>query len=348
MQSFPKATQDLSFIQLNKELQIEDLILPKGMALPLLTESLEEKIQKNELDFGTKELTTGILFLYGADPNFPHRDLYRQMIQQVQPVYGLIYSNLETMPFKSLLMSLGLLNLQLQEKGIYLLAAEACNELIKQGEDYTSLALELLEKEDPSWGVSYHKGYLYYQKEDYSKALEAWKSMLQQNPPEEITAEILSHMALAEKKKDYLLGRELLFKERHEEARQMLKSLLPDFPHWYELHFYYGLSLRFLQEYREALSTFYGLLHQRRDDLHLYNELAICHLFLGEADKAKRLLEEGLKLADHPDLRLNLAISLYELGEKHEALEQLERAQGLAPDDELIQAWKEQMRKDDE
>lgn len=346
MQSFPQATADLSFLELNKELMLEDLCLPKGTALPLFTDVLEEKISDGDLDLGTRELVSGILYLYGADPDFRDKELYKSVIEHVQPVYGLLLEILKESPYRALVMSRGLISLDLVEDGVYLLAAEACNELVKKGENYSPLAIELLKLEKPSWAVSYHQGYHYYHLEDYEHALFSWKRLLEQDAPEEIVSEVLSRLPLAERKKDYELGKQLLFKERYEEARQIFKSLLPEFPHWYELHFYYGLSLRFLEEYREALSTFYGLLQKHREDIHLYNELAICHLFVGEADKAKILLEEGLKLAPHPDLHLNLAISLYELGDRIEALEEIEKAQLLAPDDELIQSWKTHMRKD--
>ncbi len=348
MQSFPKATADLSFLELNKELSLEDLVLPQGTALPLFTEVLEEKISQGDLDLGTKELASGILYLYGADPDFKDKELYREIIGRVQPVYGLLLDTLKESPFRALVMTRGLISLGLEEEGMYLLAAEACNELVKEGQNYSELALAFLEKEDPSWGVSYHQGYHFFHLERYAEALEAWKRLLEQDAPEEIQTEVLTRIPLAERRQDYLRGKELLFKERFEEARQVFKSLLPDFPHWYELHFYYGLSLRFLEEYKEALSTFYSLLQHHREDIHLYNELAICHLFVGEAAEAKILLEEGLKLAEHPDLHLNLAIALFELKDQLGAFEEIKRAEQLAPDDELIQTWKEHMRKDRE
>ncbi|HZK10543.1 MAG TPA: tetratricopeptide repeat protein [Clostridia bacterium] len=342
---FKNVLEDLSFLQLRRDLRFGDLFLPKGLHLPLYTKQLEEKIKEGEMDFGTEEILEGILSLYGADKDFKDKELYQPFIKKLQPLLPYLYEK-RTNPKKALLMALGLIHLDLEEKGLYLFAAERCNDLIKEGLDCSELAMELLEKEKPSWPVGYHKGFLYYNKERYHKALEAWGEILDKELPTEIRDEVFSMMALADKKKEYLGGRELLFKERFEEARQVFKSLLADFPNWYELHFYYGLSLRLLEQNREALTVFYGLLQTKRDDIHLYNELAICHLFLQEAEEARVLLEEGLKLEESSDLRLNLAISLFELGSKKEALEEIQKAKKLAPEDELIDHWLEHMRKE--
>lgn len=340
-----KTLEDLSFLQLRKDLQVGDILLPQGLNIPLYTKDLEEKIKKGDLDFGTREILEGILSLYGADKDFKDRDIYRPFVKKLQPLVPYLYEIRDNTQ-KALIMALGLIHLELEEEGLYLFAAERCNDLIKEGFDYSDLALELLQKEKPSWPVGYHQGYLYYNKEDYQEALDAWRGILDEDLPLEIRDEVFSIMVLAEKKKEYLVARELLFKERYEEAMQVFKSLLIDFPHWYELHFYYGLSLRFLEHYSEALGVFYGLLHTKRDDIHLYNELAICHLFQQEAEEARLLLLEGLKLEDHADLRLNLAISLFELGDKKGALKEIDRAKELAPDDDLISQWQEHMRKD--
>ncbi|NLY37318.1 MAG: tetratricopeptide repeat protein [Tissierellia bacterium] len=340
MTLFNKTLEDLSFLELRRELKLGDIILPKGLNLPLYTTVLEKKIKRGELDFGTEEILEGILSLYGADKDFKDKDIYRPFVKTLQPLLGYLYERRDN-PLKSLIMALGLIHLDLEEEGLFLFAAERCNDLIKEGYDYSDLALELLDKEKPSWPVGYHRGYLYYNKERYEEALRSWRGILDEELPTEIRDEVFSMMVLAEKKKEYLLGRELLFKERYEEARQVFKSLLIDFPHWYDLHFYYGLSLRFLEHHSEALGVFYGLLHTKRDDIHLYNELALCHLFLQEAEEARVQLIEGLKLADHPDLRLNLAISLFELGDKKAALTEINRAKGLAPEDELIDQWQD-------
>lgn len=344
MTPFKKILEELSFIQLRRGITAGGVALPKGLHLPLYTKRLEEKVKQGDLDFETREILEGVLSLYGADKDFRDKEIFIPLVQCLQPLLPFLYEYREE-PLKALVMALGLIHLGLEEKGVYLFAAERCNDLIKEGFDYSDLALELLSKESPSWAVSYHRGFLYYNKECYEEALEAWNSLLDEDFSVELRDEVYTMIALAEKKKEYLKGRELLFKERYEEARQIFKSLLIDFPHWYELHFYYGLSLRFLEEYSEALSVFLGLWHSKKDDIHLYNELAICYLFMQQPQEAQRFLQEGLALADHPDLRLNLAISFFEMGDKNAALEQIQCARSLAPEDSLILQWLQYMER---
>ncbi len=341
MKAFNSILGELSFLELRKDLAFDGFVLPQGLNIPIYTDRLEEKIKGGELDFSTKEVLEGVLSLYGADGDFRDKGFFKDFVSKLKPLIPFLYGIED--PFRALVMALGVINLEIDEKGIFLFAAERCNDLIKAGEDYSELALSLLDLEEESWPVFYHRGFLYYNDELYLEALKEWEEALSYELAQEIRDEIFSMMALADKKKDYILGRELLFKDRFEEARQTFASLLLDFPHWYELHFYYALSLRLLEEYTQALGVFYKLLQERADDIYLYNEIAICHLFQEEPQEAVGILERGLGLADNPDLRLNLAIALDQLGERDEALKEIARARSLAPDDGLIRHWEEHL-----
>lgn len=341
MRTFKSLLSEISFLELNSDLDFDGFTLVKGLNIPIFTEVLEEKIKSKDLDLATREVLEGVLSLYGADKDFKDKSYFYDFVKRLRPLIPFLYTVED--PFRALVMALGVINLGIEEKGIFLFAAERCNDLIKRGEDYSELALSLLELEEESWPVFYHRGFLYFNDDLYREALDQWSRALDYELPLEIRDEIYSMMATADKKKEYVRGRELLFKDRIEEARQAFASLLDDFPHWYELHFFYAISLRLLDEYSEALGVFYNLLKEKKDDPYLYNELAICHLFLEEPRDAIKALEIGLGIADNPDLRLNLAIALYQLGDRVKALDELARAKSLSPEDELIRHWEEHM-----
>lgn len=337
MKSFDRVLEDLSFLELNKDLSLGEITFPQGLNIPIFTSVLEEKIKAGLHDYSTKDVLEAVLSLYGADPDFKDKEIYKGFVAGLQPLLPFLYQ--EEDPFRSLVMALGLINLNLKEEGIFLFAAERANDLIKRGQDYSELAMSLLDLEEESWPVFYHKGYLLFNDEYFVEAMDQWKKALDYELPEETRDEVLNMMAQADRRKLYIEGRELLFKERFLEAREAFATILEDFPNWYELHFYYGLSLRFLEEFREALSVFRQLLFLRNDDVYLYNEIGLCHIFLEEYQDAATIIEKGLELADNPDLRMNLGISYFQLGNNISALEELERARALAPDDPLIQQW---------
>lgn len=339
MKNLVSVLEDLSFLELNKDLNFGDISLPQGLNIPIYTKVLEDKVLRGDFEYSTKEILEGVLSLYGADPDFKDRKVFRTFVSKLQPLLPFLYQEKDA--FKALVMALGLINLELTEEGTYLLAVEKANELIKEGEDYSDLAKALLDLEVEGWPVFYHRGFFLYNDGDYRQAMDQWQRALDYELAEELRDEIHSMMAQADRRKFYTEGRDLLFRERFLEAREAFATILEDFPHWYELHFHYGLSLRFLEEYREALSVFLNLLQLKGDDVYLYNEIGICYLFLEEPQEAISIIKRGLSLADNPDLRLNLAISLYQTGDNLAALEELERARSLAPDDPLIHQWED-------
>lgn len=337
MKSLVSVLEELSFLELNKDLSFGEISLPKGLNIPIYTKVLEDKVLKGEFDYSTKDVLEGVLSLYGADPDFKDRLVFKDFVAKLQPLLPFLYQEKDA--FKALVMALGLINLELTEEGTYLLAVEKANELIKEGQDYSELARALLDLEVESWPVFYHRGFFLYNDGDYTQAMDQWQKALDYELADDLRDEIHSMMAQADRRKFFTKGKDLLFKERFLEAREAFATILEDFPHWYELHFYYGLSLRFLEEYREALSVFLNLLQLKGDDVYLYNEIGVCYLFLEEYQEAISIIKRGLALADNPDLRLNLAIGIFHSGDRLGALEELEKASKLAPDDPLIHQW---------
>lgn len=342
--------EEIAFIELGKDIIQGELLLKKGTLLPLLDSALRKQIQKTENNFSSEDLLQGILFLYGLDEEFSHKDTYRQIVQFIETQRGSLLPYLaelaRTNPLHGLIMSLGYTQLGLPDERALMLAIECANTLYGESRDeqYESLKYELLQEAKnthPSWMVHYHLAFLYYNREAFAEAVEHWSLALAESElPEDFRQEMEQMAALSDRKLEYKEALKLLFSERVQEAVEILNALKPDFPQWYNLHFYLGLAYRLQENWSQAAAVFYEALQLKRDDANLYNELSICHLMLEEVQEAEKTLRIALKLdPEHPELLTNLGIVLLRLGNKAEAVSALEHSLHLQPEDELTRLW---------
>lgn len=341
--------EQLGFIELRQDLTTKAIHLPKGMELPLLTGTLRHTIQSGQGAFRTEDIVLGILMLYGLDEQFEGRGNYRSVLTAIEHSTGSLVPFLAELsrsnPKQALIAALGYRNLDLSDDRALLLAIEAANLAYRESEDprYEQLSFELLKlaaEDSDDWQIGYHLGYMHYNRDEFSQAIEQFRTVLSQDIPEEIADEISGLAALAERKSDFSRGLSRLFGGRIQEAIELFESLRPEFPEWYSLHFYTGLAYRLDQMYAKALTLFYEALSLKQDDPNLYNELSLCHMLNDEPDQAMKHLELALTLdPDHPELLTNYGIVLYQLGDPAAAVKQLRRAHQIDPADELTKQW---------
>ncbi|MDI9472925.1 MAG: tetratricopeptide repeat protein [Bacillota bacterium] len=346
-------TNELSrvvFLELRRDIQIGEIKLPKGFALPVLYDELERKVLARQSgDFTNSEVLRGILLLYALDEDFPDREIYSSIVHQLQlptqnllPFFVEISQSDQKLAF---LLSLGYYHLGLADPITMLFTAESADNLFRENseEKIGDIAFNLyreIHQISPSWQSNYHLAYHYYNRDRYEDALQHISACYDELPSDELRTEITQLFMLSEQKSVFHEGKKLLFKERYDEALIKFHSLHEEFPGWYDLHFFTGLSYRMLQQFSRALVFFYRALSLKRDDPQLYNEMAICHLMLNEPLEAEPLLEAALQLdRDNPELLCNRAIVYIRTDRLHEAREDLLRARKLDPSDELYFEW---------
>lgn len=351
-------TSELSrvvFLELRREITLGDLTLPKGFALPILYEEMEEKVLAGDSgDFTSTEVLRGILLLYGLDEHFRDREVYASIVSHLESQAGDLFKYFfhvaQTDEKLAFLLSLGYYHLGLSDAANILFTAELADNLYRESEDekISDLAYALYRQAhslDPTWQSHFHLAYHTYNRELYTKALEHIAASYDRLPTPELQTEMANLLALSEQKLAFHEGKELFFKERFEEAVIKFHSLEEEFPGWYQLHFFLGVSYRMLQQYSKALTSFYRALSLRRDDPQLYNEMAICHLMLEEPFEAEPLIEAALQLDENnPELLCNRAIVFLRTDRLKEAKEDLLKARSLDPNEPLYRDWLEHVQ----
>lgn len=116
-------------------------------------------------------------------------------------------------------------------------------------------------------------------------------------------------------------------KDRHEEARNLLVQLAAEFPTNPVVQYRTACVYDFLGMEREAIPYYHAAIEHDLPDADLraaYLGLGSTYRTLGLYDESKKILLEGLShFPDANEMKVFLAMTLYNLGENHEALSSL-------------------------
>lgn len=118
------------------------------------------------------------------------------------------------------------------------------------------------------------------------------------------------------------LGRELIFDDRYDEGRLVLRRLLRNKPSHVDARLLYGRSFAWDGEYEKALEQ-YLLAKKRNPDYYdIYSALADLFYWQGKAEQTIRYVSEGLEHnSGHPELMFKLARAHYQQGDNSRAKE---------------------------
>ncbi len=116
-------------------------------------------------------------------------------------------------------------------------------------------------------------------------------------------------------------------KDRHEEARQLLVQLAVEFPTNPVVQYKTACIYDFLGLEREAIPYYHAAIENdlpRADLRGAYLGLGSTYRILGQYAESKQILLEGLKIfPEAQEMKTFLAMTLYNLGEHHEAVSSL-------------------------
>jgi tetratricopeptide (TPR) repeat protein len=118
-------------------------------------------------------------------------------------------------------------------------------------------------------------------------------------------------------------------------------EISPDSPGiWFNL----GFAHRLLGNFDEAEASYKRALQMEPDDIRAYSELIAIYMNRSEKLEARHIAEQGVQTnPESAYLRALLASVLFELGETRNAQRQLEEAETLDPELEIVQSVRQQM-----
>ncbi|MBI5962414.1 MAG: tetratricopeptide repeat protein [Chloroflexi bacterium] len=137
-------------------------------------------------------------------------------------------------------------------------------------------------------------------------------------------------------------------KNRHEEARQLLVQLAAEFPTNPVVQYRTACVYDFLGREREAIPYYYAAIENDLPEADLrgaYLGLGSTYRTLGQYVESKKILLEGLEhFPDANEMKVFLAMTLYNLGENHEAVSSLLKLITDTTSDEIIENYERAIR----
>ncbi len=116
-------------------------------------------------------------------------------------------------------------------------------------------------------------------------------------------------------------------KDQHDEARQLLVQLAREYPDNPIVQYKTACVYDFLGLEREAVPYYHAAIENDLPDAELraaYLGLGSTYRILGQYAESKKILLEGLKIfPEAGEIKIFLAMTLYNLGENHEAVSSL-------------------------
>ena len=137
-------------------------------------------------------------------------------------------------------------------------------------------------------------------------------------------------------------------KNHHEEARQLLVQLAAEFPTNPVVQYKTACVYDFLGREREAVPYYHAAIENDLPETDLrgaYLGLGSTYRTLGQYAESKKILQEGLsRFPDANEIKVFLAMTLYNLGENHEAVSSLLQVITDTTSDEKIESYERAIR----
>ncbi|MBN2259514.1 MAG: tetratricopeptide repeat protein [Clostridiales bacterium] len=358
--SFLKEKLDqIVFFELMKDIELKNgFILDKKFPIPLLLESVKDKIYDSNPVFSQSEMTDGIIFLLGLDPKFKYLAYYKELLlgidENILEILSAEILNEITLENRldSLVKIVGIHHLGLDDENLMINIGRLSNDIYieNENEEFNNLSRRifeyLLEKNVFSPLPEYYLGYFYYNKGMYSKAKSLWENSFDKGLEENQQLELIEIFPKLKSKIIYEEGYELILKERYDEGLEKLLSVKDEFSEWWNIYFFIGLGYRFKEDYRSAIHYFNRALEINDDNVDTMNEIGICYTMLGEYEKAIEIYSNSIVLnPENHETICNLGIVYYNKGDLKLASKFIQKAYEIAPDDEVTKIWIEYLNK---
>ncbi len=362
---FIKETDNISFLELKKgtKLQIGNFSIDDKLPLPIIVDTLIEEIQEGSLqdEIEISHIIDGMIFLLGVDINFKYNEEYEKLLYEYNSniedyiLYkGFQYVKENNIKYATIFFR-ALVNINNNNiNGIFNYALCLENLAIKfadEGNSEESMnflcestrQLESILDISEDFPLVYYKlGYHYRYYNQFIKAKLMWEKYLSIDDDLDRIQEIREQLKLIEDDVNFEEGVSLLSHGEYFKAVNIFSKLSNKYRQGNILYLT-GLAYKGLGDYESAIDYFYEALDVDFKDINVYNELGICLFTSGYLKEALDIFNQGINLypTDYK-IVFNRGLLYFQIGDIDKAVEDIETAHRLNPDDVFI---KEQLIK---
>lgn len=363
---FKENNKNITFLELkeNTFVEINKFILKEDLPLPIITDNLIKEIYTGNLEneINVSQIIDGIIYLIGVDNDFPYMDKYMEILDAYSHnIKDYIYQKaikkisegdidfggifLRALIF----LDTGNLNarfnyaLVLEEIGRKYI--ENNNE---KGEEFLTSStneLETILEIDEKYSLAYYKlGFHYKYFEQYIKAKLTWNKFLIIDEDENRLQEIREEIDLIDDNVKFEAGLTYLSYNEFGKALDSFLKLLPKYKDEWNILYLIGMCYKGLGEFNIAIDYLNESIQLNDEEPDLYNELGIIRFTEGKIIEAIKIFAKGIeKVNSDYKLYFNRGLGYIQLGEHNLALDDINKAYELNPNDENVIKQKKEL-----
>lgn len=363
---FKENNKNITFLELkeNTFVEINKFILKEDLPLPIITDNLIKEIYTGNLEneINVSQIIDGIIYLIGVDNDFPYMDKYMEILDAYSHnIKDYIYQKaikkisegdidfggifLRALIF----LDTGNLNarfnyaLVLEEIGRKYI--ENNNE---KGEEFLTSStneLETILEIDEKYSLAYYKlGFHYKYFEQYIKAKLTWNKFLIIDGDENRLQEIREEIDLIDDNVKFEAGLTYLTYNEFGKALDSFLKLLPKYKDEWNILYLIGMCYKGLGEFDIAIDYLNESIQLNDEEPDLYNELGIIRFTEGKIIEAIKIFAKGIeKVNSDYKLYFNRGLGYIQLGEHNLALDDINKAYELNPNDENVIKQKKEL-----
>ena len=347
-QFFDDKKAALFFIELNKDIQVGQVTLPKGLDLPVDQNSIHQVADAQSEGFDLAEIVKDMCMIIGLDPDFKHAPTYRLLLNQLvsSPFGYCMHLGIEASEgneFLDALLYFRAAQTIEQHIDVYYNLGKAYYAL-SHDETYSREALKLAESSfnqalqiENKAEIYYYLTFVAYQTQRYQMALNYAKTALSNGLIEVYAQDLVSKMSKIEDKAQFEMGYQFVLDERYQEGLERLEMISDEGEDDWRVQFFKGLAYRGMNMMLEAIQELLKAKALNPSEDRILNELGIVAMLSGDLDAAKLYFMEGLSFKPlNAEILCNLAILHIELDAIELATKFLSEAFAIDPEDAII------------
>lgn len=356
---FKEKTSNLTFIELkeNSFVELKGYVIKDELPLPILTEGLIKGIREGsyEEEISIGEIIQGIIYTMGTDTTFPYIEEYKEILYSyddniVDYIFYTAIKDLEKGKIDEGCIKLrALLILEARNikaifnygLGIEALAKKYIEEDDTKGQlflDFSTNLFESILDIDGDYALAHYKlGYHYLHSEQYLKASLTWKKFITRSRDEVLVQEVRNEIDRIDDDVTFETGLTYLIYKDYEKSLNLLLQLMPKYKDNWNLNFSIARCYIGMELYDLAIEYISEAIELNDNDPDLYNELGIIYYNNGDIIKAIEIFTAGINSCEN-DLKLfyNRGMSLALVSEYERALEDINKAYELEPNDDIL------------
>lgn len=357
----------------------------KGVPIPVNVEAMkmEAELRGGKPGFSPAIAAAAMVKVIGADVNFPYAEQYKRFLKyNVKSVYMIALGDGVQLAEQGRLLEAAI---QFRFADIYnrwelkdakpegpvlrdpklpaspdalFNYAKACREIYMSDEEDDAEkkvvfreesveAFERLVEEFPDFDQSYYLlGFFYINKKSYEKAKKVWTTFMEKSDDASMKEEIKERLGQVESLMIYEKGYLEVVNDRPDEGLAILLPLYEEYKEWWNLLYFIGLAYRKKGEYDKALPFFTEVTRLKPSQSDSYNEMGLCYASIQNYEMAEKYFKKAALIEDNdPELLCNLAATYINWGKLEEAAEMLDKADALAPNEEITKLWRLELAK---